>query len=166
MENLERTLKLVPLNLIESIVKNSDIFFKLIRTPNDSMFDEYEFHTIVKAINDYMNYCIKNSNTLTKDQFDRINYLNSFAKTNIKYDYEKYLDKTDKFVCIEYIEAILNDQEVFNKFINFEENKDYFDGDISQYLVELTDLISYDEKNQIEKSIEQRKTFEQRKEPE
>ena len=102
MENLERTLKLVPLNLIESIIKNSDIFFKLIRTPNDSMFDEYEFHTIVKSVNDYMNYCIKNSNTLTKDVFDRINYLNSFAKTNIKYDYEKYLDKTDKFVCIEH----------------------------------------------------------------
>ena len=161
MENLERTLKLVPLNLIESIVKNSDIFFKLIRTPNDSMFDEYEFHTIVKAINDYMNYCIKNSNTLTKDQFDRINYLNSFAKTNIKYDYEKYLDKTDKFVCIEYIEAILNEQEVFDKFINFEENKDYFDGNISQYLAELTDLISYYEKNQIEISSEQRTRFEQ-----
>lgn len=155
MQSLDKTLDLIPISLIESIIKDSNIFFKLIRTPNDSMFNEHSINDIVHAINDYMNYKIKNSESLTKDEFERVNYLNQYINSEVTFDFEKYLDQTAPLVPIEELEQILSNEDLYNKFINFEENRDIFKQDMNTYLSGLNQMIKYYNEKNIEISYEQ-----------
>lgn len=161
MQDLDRTLELIPISLIESIIKDSNVFFKLIRTPNDPIFNKYSIDDIVHAINDYMNYNIKYSKNLTKDDFERVNYLNKYINYNVVYNFEKYLDETSPLVTIEELEQILSNEDIYNKFLEFENNKDIFKLDMNAYLSGLNQMIDYYNKSNIEINNKQMERFKQ-----
>lgn len=143
MQDLDKTAELISISLIEFIINDSNTFCKFIRQPNDSIFLNIDPETIVASIDNYMEYVIKNSTNLTKDTFDRVNYLNQYYRTGVSYDFETYLEKTSPLVNIEYLQSILSDEQIFHKFLNFDENKEYFEFDLSTYLSAFNDMIRY-----------------------
>lgn len=146
------TAELIPISLIESIIYDSNVFLKFIRNPNDSYFLNIKPESIAIAITQYMDYIIKSSNYLDRNLFDRVNYLCDYFKLNKYYDFDNYLEKTMNLISLQEIKNILEDDDIFNKFINFENNRDFFKSDIIHYLVSIEEMFEFYSKSNIEVS--------------
>ena len=66
-----------------------------------------------------------------------------FGKKKLN-SYNIDLDATRKLIPIQIIEKILNDDEIFSKFNNFEENIDIFDSEIKkeEYILAIFDYVN------------------------
>ncbi len=129
---MEKTIELIPINLIENVIYDNKHFLDFIRST-----DEYLGYTtsgIKKSIIDYLSYY--NNKKYPQDIEDRIMYLKTFSQ-----NYQETITfKTSKELIIK----ILNDHNSSNKLNNYEEHKSYFDDfkiediitDIDKYLKE------------------------------
>lgn len=151
MPELDKTDKIIPISWLESILENDDVFQKFITNFSNSkeLFDNISLEKYLEALNQYMKFMMTIDSDLSKKYFDKMNYINTYYRTNEEaYDYERYLDRTERLIPISLLQEILTDKETLDKFLNFEENKNYFpESDLKRYLKDLEDLVNYYTKN-------------------
>lgn len=140
-KNDEITLELIPLDILEKIIKDGDFFVSFIKSADPFMGKRKLSYA--KAINEYMEYATIHSEDLIKDDFDRVNYINSIYGLPRRYDFEEYLSKTEPLITVSVLEAILEDEDTFNKFMDFDNNRDTFEFDLINYLDKLYNLLNY-----------------------
>ena len=134
MQDMIPTQELIPISLIKAIISDSNTFVDFVK--KDKEFADVDQKYYVNAINEYVQYEINNGN-LTKDELKRIKYLNSKFKIKKKYK----LNKEKNEITVDDVLKILNSEELFNKFYNFEENKEFFNNiPIETYLNTMYDL--------------------------
>ena len=101
-------------------------------------------------INKCMKVLISESGILKEDVFSRINYINNFWKIDIVYDYRKYLLNKRNLFNWQIARCILNNDEIFKKFMDYEQNKKFFDNqDLEYYLNIMTDIFTYFNKSEL-----------------
>ena len=121
MGELTRINKEISLRTLESILKDDTIFRKFIMN-----FDkEKDLFKEIDSLNTLMDYYIKHDDALSKKYFEKMNYINSYYKGNLKddfreYSYEEYLNQSKPKIPFKVINSILADEEVFHKFLNLE----------------------------------------------
>ncbi len=158
MGELAKTNKEISLRTLESILKDDTIFRKFIMNFDK---EEYLFKQIPKidyiySLNTLMEYYIENDNELPKKYFEKMNYINSYYKSELKdmyreYDYEEYTKIPKREIPFKIINAILSEEEVYQKFLHFSEYKDYFkDISLDRYIQAILDMQKfYKESNMI-----------------
>ena len=141
MQDMIPTQELIPISLIKAIISDSNKFVDFVK--KDKEFANVDQKYYVNAINEYVQYEINNGN-LTKDELKRIKYLNSKFKIKKKYK----LNKEKNEITVDDVLKILNSEELFNKFYNYEENKEFFNNiPIENYLNTMYDLFDYFDSN-------------------
>lgn len=151
MSYLDKTLQMIPINKIQQILFDGTWFQRFARFDlNKDFFGDIELEAYLQSLNQYMDYVIRHESYLPRDIFDRINYLNSLNNNNKKYDYETYLNFTQELIPISLIEKILIDQKTFEKFMDFENNKMFFNESLESYIVRINEMVDYYRKNAIE----------------
>lgn len=147
-------------NKLHDILNNEDIFIKFIRfNDNQELFNETNIGEYVEVLNSYINILIDKAFSVEKQVFERINYINSYYKYNKQYSYEEYIDKTSPSISIETVMPFITNELLFDKFINYEENEDFFNGmELEDLYTELIKIIDYYNNHNIgiEKELEDR----------
>lgn len=148
MENLERTLKNIPISEIESIIFDDNTFCDFIK--NSGFFSSEDKIDYLNAINQYMEYEIRHTTGLPRSIFDRVNYLNNYYVKELGirpiFDYEEYLDNTIPIVPVNLVEDILSRDDLYKKFLDFEHNRNIFPEHLTSYLYAITDFVNYYDK--------------------
>lgn len=151
---MDKTAKLIPINILEKILYDGNYFKKFVDFFNNdktALFEETSLEEYITSLNNYFEYHYNFSNTLSKEVFERINYLNTIFKFDIQYPYDEYLNKTNNLISIDTLLKIINDENYFNKFMDFENNLVFFNNiSIEKYLRDLFDLIIYYRNNNLE----------------
>ncbi len=163
MSDLESTKKLIPISILVSILNDDNVFQKFIigfEKYNDT-FEDIPRKQYLEALNNFMKYSIKTDNNLPRKYFEKMNYINTYFNTKVEnYSYEQYLERTQKLIPISILHKILEDDQIKDKFLYFEENKDYFtDGSLEDYMSALLTLVDYYEKNNLTMTDEMRKNL-------
>lgn len=141
MQDMIPTQELIPISIIKSIIEDSNTFVDFVK--KNKNFANIDQKYYVNAINEYVQYEIANG-TLTKDELKRVKYLNSKFKVKKKFK----LNKESHTITSGDILKILNDDELYNKFYNYEENKEIFNNiPIEKYLDVMYDLFDYFDSN-------------------
>ena len=145
MEDLNRTLKCITISTIESIINDDNVFSDFVRG-SGSFYGEDKIDYL-NAINQYMDYQVKHTTDLPKNVFVKVNYLNDYFGSELKekrsYDFDKYLSKTHPLVNVALIESILSNDNIYNKFMAFENNRNLFPLELATYLNAITDFVNY-----------------------
>lgn len=155
MDN-DDTLKIIPLDVLESIIFDDDVYDDFINGRFDVSND---LKSYIKALNEYMDIVIVKSVGLSEKYFDRINTINSIYGGNRRFDYMDYLVSTQPIVTIYDIKKILNDEDTFNKFSDFNNNRELFTYDLYNYLAALDDYVKYFKDNLISLSSKEISNF-------
>lgn len=137
MADLDKTLEIIPVNVLEEILSDDNTFSDFINSYD--RFADVDKENYVASLNNFMTYYIKHKNDIDKNVFDKINYINSYFKVDYIYSYDDYLSNTDIILSIDIVEKILKDPVVFNKFMDFENNKDFFEYDLNSYLIAINE---------------------------
>lgn len=157
MGELAKTDKGISLRTLESILKDDTIFRKFIMhfDKEKDLFKGIDKIDYIYGLNTLMDYYIKHDATLSKKYFEKMNYMNSYYKRDLKelfreYSYENYLKQEKPEISFKVIHSILSDEEVYHKFLDFNEHKDYF-GNISldKYIQAILEIQTFYEENQI-----------------
>lgn len=149
-----KTLELISIDVIERIVKTQEEYEAFMK--KEGIYANISEESYVVAINQYMDYAIHHSEDLINDDFERVNYLNISYGYNKMYSFQEYLAKTTPMISIATLMLIITDEDAFNRFMDFDNNRDYFeDVDIEIYLGDLFNLINYYNKSSIQFSNEQ-----------
>jgi len=147
-------------NKLHDILNNEDIFIKFIRFyDNKELFNETDITEYVETLNNYIKFLINKSYTLDRKMFEKINYINTYRKYNEQYDYEEYIDKTSPTISIETIMPFLNNELFYNKIMDYDNNKEFFNGmSLEDLYTELTNTIEYFNEHNIgiEQQLEER----------
>lgn len=138
---MDRTDKLISISVIESILTDENTYLDFINEVGE--FSDIDIEEYLAAINNYMSYIVERTSEVDEDLFLRINNINKKYGVDVKYEYLLYMLNTTRIVNIGIIEAILNDEETFNKFMQFDEYKDYFGSNIIDYLSSIWEYVSY-----------------------
>lgn len=142
----DTTEELIPLSILHDILFDESVFKNFL--DRKGVFENIDLDKTLINLNDYMKLIIKTSNDLNKDVYRRINMIN--ATYDNKNSYNDNLVGTGKLVPIEAIENILNNQLVFDRFMNFDSNKDEFNmGSLLAYLIEIVDYYNYIKEKEI-----------------
>lgn len=142
----EATEELIPLSILHDILFDESVFKNFLERKD--IFKDIDLDKTIINLNDYMRLIIKTSNELNPDVYRRINIIN--ANYGNKNSFNANLEGTDKLVPIEAIESILKDQLVFDRFMNFDNNKDEFNmGTLLAYLIEIVDYYNYIKEKEI-----------------
>ena len=135
------------ISLLDKIIFDGNTFLDFIH--KEKQFQDINIDMYIKKINDYMNYLINNNTSLTKEVFNRMNYLNKLFNTKITYDYMGYLKK-GRLVTNSMVWVILKKEDILNKFLDFKNNRKYFlNIPIEEYLKAMDKMISYYDKKNI-----------------
>lgn len=116
--DFEKTAELIPISIIEKTLINGVYFTKLIRYNENKDVFNFSLEGIIIALNDYMNCMIKVNNNLSKEAFDRINYINSYYGYNGSFDYNTYLEESKKYIPLDLLMDILNNESTYNIVLN------------------------------------------------
>lgn len=145
---MDKTAEVIQIPVIESIIRNENAYLDFLNhLGNFTDIDDLEY---VGAINDYMRYAINKDNNLRSEDFERVNYINLIYGKDIQYDFEEYLNHTEQMITFSALLNILNNEEILNKFLKFNDNKDYFENiSLDAYLMELEQLRAYCYNNKI-----------------
>lgn len=143
----EHTGKLLPIRVLHEILFNEDVFRDFLE--RKGAFESEISEKDLKDINDYMKLVVRTSKNLDSKVYSRINAVNiKFGNKDTQYKEDKYA--TGKLVAIDSVEHILNDEDVFNKFMNYETSQEYFtEGSLINYLIEIVDYFNYVDKNKL-----------------
>lgn len=131
----------ISLATLESILKDDTIFRKFIMNFSiaKDIFKEGSKQQYVCALNQLMHYYLKNKEALPKKYVEKMNYINAYYQKELQlnelhYVYEEKVEEKDT-VSISMLLSILSEEDIFQKFLNFEENKEYFKNiDASLYM--------------------------------
>lgn len=157
MGELAKTNKEISLRTLESILKDDTIFRKFIMNfdKEKDLFKEIEKIDYIYRLNILMDYYMKHDDQLSKKYFEKMNYINSYYRRDLKdffkeYSYETYLRQEKSEISFKIINSILSDEEVYHQFLDFSEHQDYF-GDIplDKYLQAILAMQTFYEENQI-----------------
>lgn len=144
-----RTLELVPIGDIERIITTDESYRDFMQDVNE--FCDVDKEAYVEAINHYMAYAIAHNASLKPDDFNRVNYINLAHGIDKIYDYQVYLASTEPLVSIDLLYKIISDEEVFTRFMNFDNEKEYFgELDLQSCLISLLEFIDYYDNSGIE----------------
>lgn len=146
---MEKENKDIPIELIESLIKNQRHLNKLIREKSDYYKGIHKKNLIV-AINDYFKYSISRKNDLTKNNFDVVNYLNIYYGKGISYDFDWYMNTTKKMISIDDSRRILNSDKLL---------EEYRDKPNSEEVREVRDMFEYFSKHNIIISKKERENY-------
>ena len=157
MGELAKTDKGISLRTLESILKDDTIFRKFIMhfDKEKDLFKGIDKIDYIYGLNTLMNYYIKHDATLSKKYFEKMNYMNSYYKRDLKdsfceYSYEDYLRRGKPEIPFKIVNAILSDEEVFYKFLHFDTYKEYFKNiPLDQYIQSILDMQSFYEENHL-----------------
>jgi len=151
----------VPYSLIKLILNDDKVFNSFINGFDNSkkMFGKISKYDYIESINQYLDFSIKLGKDLPKSYFDKVNYINSTNGINKQYDYEEYLDRTERIVSISLLESILTDAEVLDKFLNYKNNRDIFTENLETYINALTNFIDYYRKNNVPILVEMKSNY-------
>lgn len=143
----------IPINIISSILMGT-YFKKVIEyNQNTEYFKNLEIDSILFSLNKYMSYMIEHQSQIPKEVFEIINCINTFYNIKIQYDYKEYLNKPKSIISMGLLFKIITDKETFNRFMNFEDNKAYFQNlDLNIYIKNLDDMINFLQKSNIKMS--------------
>lgn len=152
MGDINSTMQIVPISMLNAILYESDPFTRFISFDKyKTYFNNIELKSYLDALNNYMKILIKEENNLSSYVFDRMNYINTYYHVYIQYDFVEYINKTAPVIPLDSLNKILNDDNEYNKFINYNDNIDYFAGiSLNQYLTSLNDLMEQYNKSSIE----------------
>lgn len=145
MSSLDKTVEIIPINVLESILFDENTFNDFINQRNG--FDEIDKY--INPLNDFMDLYRAKAIGLSEIVFDRINEINSRFGGSRRFEYMDYLISTEPLVAIYDIKQILNDEETFNNFLNFNECRVWFPLDLMDYLRALDDYVEYFKKSTI-----------------
>lgn len=135
------------ISIINKIIFDGNTFLDFMH--KEKQFQNIDVDIYIKEINNYMNYLLNGSTSLAKEVFNRVNYLNKLFNINITYDYTSYLKK-ETLVTYSMIETILKNENILNKFLDFENNRKYFlNIPLKEYLIVMDKMISYYEESNI-----------------
>ncbi len=157
MGELAKTNKEISLRTLESILKDDTIFRKFIMhfDKEKDLFKCIDKIDYIYGLNNLMNYNIKHDATLSKKYFEKMNYMNSYYKRDLKdsfceYSYEDYLRQDKPEIPFKIVKSILSDEEVFYKFLHFDTYKEYFKNiPLDQYIQSILDMQSFYEENHL-----------------
>lgn len=147
MVDLDRTEELITISTIEAILSDDDTYLDFIN--HEGMFIDIDDNNYVNAINDYMTYVVDRSSNIDESVFKRVNNINNIFKTGNYYDYLYYSLQTERFITIDIIERILSDEDVYDKFLKFNDNQSFFQHPLIVYLVAIWDYFSYMKKSNL-----------------
>lgn len=146
------------ISVIKEILMDGDTFTNLLNKVG--RFKNIDINYYLQMINNYMNYLVNNTQNLTMSFFERVNYLNRLFNVKTTYNYNDYL-KSEHMVTNKLIKVILINKNVLAKFMDFDNNKTYFNNiPIEQYLLKMDNLITYYERNNIKINEEMLANFE------
>ncbi len=153
MPDIDKTDKIIPISWLVSILENDDVFRKFVTDFSNSkkIFDDISLEKYLESLNQYMKFMMTIDSDLPKKYFDKMNYINTYYRTNEEdYDYERYLDRTESLIPISLLHEILTNEETLDKFLNFEQNKNYFpEESLKRYLKDLEELVNYYDKSNV-----------------
>ena len=142
MEELKNLPTAISLATLESILKDDVIFRKFIMNFSiaKDIFKQGTKQQYVEALNKLMHYYLKNKEALPKKYVEKMNYINAyyekeFQLNEIHYAYEEKVEEKDT-VSIFMLLSILSEEDIFQKFLNLEENKEYFKNIDSSFYIE------------------------------
>lgn len=141
MDDLDITLKIIPVNELKKVLFDESAFLDFYRQNNKDYIDNK--NSYLKGLNDLMIFLIQNDDSLTEEIFHRINSINNHFNIELFYDYSKYQYKTEKLINFKILESILLNEEVYNKFLDYTNNLDFFGNiPLMDYLVSLNNYYS------------------------
>jgi uncharacterized cupredoxin-like copper-binding protein len=157
MGELTRINKEISLRTLESILKDDTIFRKFIMNfdKEKDLFKEIDQLDYIYSLNTLMDYYIKHDDALSKKYFEKMNYINSYYKGNLKddfreYSYEEYLNQSKPKIPFKVINSILADEEVFHKFLHFNEFREYFkELPLDEYIQSILDMQNFYQENHL-----------------
>lgn len=145
MVDLDKTEELIPLTLLQSILLDSKTYEDFIHRRNN--FKGKDLTNYVKLLNDFMDLYSARSFSVDEEIYDRINKINKKFGGNRRFEYMTYLLRTQPLVTIDDIECILTDDSIFDKFMHFYENQDFFSVDLIGYLSVIDEYVGYFKSN-------------------
>lgn len=150
------TLELIPIEAIEKVIKDGDTFVAFVKSSDT--FDGIPKSSYVEAINAYMDYAFYHSTSLSADDFNRANYINTIYEIDKRYDYEEYMRTVKPQITYELLYSIIRDGDVFARFMDYDNNKDFFgDVDLVTYYSQLMEFINrYTEQGNMELTFEEK----------
>lgn len=157
MGELAKTNKEISLRTLESILKDDTIFRKFIINfdKEKDLFKGMNKIDYIYSLNTLMDYYVEHDDALSKKYFEKMNYMNSYYKKDLKdsfreYSYGDYLKRKKPEIPFKVMNAILSDEEVYHKFLHFNEYRDYFRNiPLNQYIQAILDMQSFYEKNHL-----------------
>jgi hypothetical protein len=141
---------MMPLETLEAILKDDDIFRKFVVNFSKSkdIFKNFTIEDYIEYLNILMKYYLKNDKNLPKKYFEKINYINSYYKNIVsnttEYNYEEYLEYEKPNISLSTLNAIVSDEETYQKFLHFYDFKDFFNNiPLEEYIAALENMEKY-----------------------
>lgn len=116
--DFEKTVELIPISVIENILITGKDFTKLIHYDDNKEYFNSSLESIIIDLNDYMKYMIEINDNLSKETFDRINYINTYYNYKNSFNYNDYIERANEYIPFDLLEEILTREEAYNEFIN------------------------------------------------
>lgn len=150
MGDLEQTQKFISIQLLQNILMDTNTFFNFVSFDNHRDIFPDNLNEYIQALNHYVKYKLDKNETMNLTEIERMNTINKFFHA----DYPVYQQNKDLFITtdlltISHIESILNDSNVFNKFLHFNENRDIFIRDYFEYIDSIKNYVSAMEEHNI-----------------
>ena len=147
MDNLDKTVEIIPVNILSGILFDDNTYEDFINRRGNFKEDIEKY---IEPLNDFMDIYRVKAIGLSEEIFNRINRI---------IEYMDYLLKTEPMVSIYDIKQILNDEETFENFLNFNQFRNWFPLDLIDYLAALDDYVAYFKKTAISLSKEEISRF-------
>lgn len=156
MDNLDKTVEIIPVNILSGILFDDNTYEDFINRRGNFKEDIEKY---IEPLNDFMDIYRVKAIGLSEEIFNRINRINIKFGGNRRFEYMDYLLKTEPMVSIYDIKQILNDEETFENFLNFNQFRNWFPLDLIDYLAALDDYVAYFKKTAISLSKEEISRF-------
>lgn len=143
--DFDKTEELIPISIIENILITGLDFVKFIRYNDNKQYFNYSIDSIINSLNDYMSYMVEVNNSLNKAIFDRINYINTYYRHKMRFDYQEYLEKSKNYIPFNILIEILKNEDSYDNFLNcIYKNKPYNNIPINIIIHSLNYLVNRD----------------------
>lgn len=142
MEELDKTGQLVSIQLLENILSDTNTFFNFVSFDRNRDLFPYSLDDYITRLNQYVQYMIRENEQLNSTQLERINIINKvFHKNYPVYTKDVYYDRTQKLIPISILKSLLTDEEMLNRFLDFNNNRNLFPLNFNDYVDAITNYI-------------------------
>lgn len=122
----DKTAEFLSIGQLHSILFDDKIFSEFMEQKG-KFFDSSLYDTAILDLNNYFKIIIDGDGYIPKSVFERISMINEKFECQDKYSYEEYLLTDSAMISVFKVEDILGNDDAYAKFLDFENNLDYFD---------------------------------------